>query len=129
MFSKPGLTTPVICVPSQSMMTVTSVRAFGPFPRSPCHEPTTGCPSCAASDAVATTHAMRTSRRPVLTSIVVFLPSRMEAVAVARMIDRHGSEGRLVTVQRVGDEPDPEPPRIVVVQNWQEELKCLVPTP
>src|SRR6188474_1426089 len=80
MFSKPGLTTPVICVPSQSMMTVISVRVFGPLPRSPCHEPTTGWPSCAAGAADAAIHAMKTSSRPVLTSITVFLPSLLDAV-------------------------------------------------
>ena len=58
----------------------------------------------------------------------VLFDTGLEAQEVQRSYDVAG-DGRFVTVQRVGDEPDPEPPRIVVVQNWQEELKRLVPTP
>jgi len=58
----------------------------------------------------------------------VLFDTGLEAQEVQRSYDVAG-DGRFVTVQRVGDEPDHEPPRIVVVQNWQEELKRLVPTP
>src|SRR5687767_12094469 len=70
MCSKPGLTSPVTCVPSQSMISVTSVRVFAFGPLSPCHEPTSGWPSCAAAGAVPARHSNAIARQNLCICIV-----------------------------------------------------------
>ena len=51
------------------------------------------------------------------------------AERVGRMYDVHPDDGRFLMIKAVsGAEGEGDPPQVVLVQNWFEELKRLVPT-
>src|SRR5262249_53577641 len=85
--SGPGLIKPVIFLPSQSNTSDTSLRCVAVGPQSPCHVPTSGCPSCARIGAMIirspTTHASRKGyfRMHLLTDIRMSGAQRLLLVA------------------------------------------------